>query len=92
VSRQGTTSHWPERTAGPSTTLLRSSRRGDICPATTVAGSAALPFVISTGAPQERSGEIGGYSGPLLEMFFDRAQRSGGTCGSFRVHHDTDTR
>jgi hypothetical protein len=33
-------------------------------------GSAALPFVISTGA--QRSGEICGFSGPLLIMFFDR--------------------
>src|ERR1700721_1842743 len=40
------------------------------CSATTVAGSAALPFVISTGA--QRSGEICGVSGPFLEMFFDR--------------------
>ena len=39
--------------------------------ATTVAGSAALPFVISTEA--QRSGEICGVSGPFLEMFFDRA-------------------
>jgi hypothetical protein len=41
------------------------------CSATTVAGSAALPFVISTGA--QRSGEICGFSGPFLGMFFDRA-------------------
>ena len=34
------------------------------CSATTVAGSAALPFVISTGA--QRSGEICGVSGPFL--------------------------
>jgi hypothetical protein len=40
--------------------------------ATTVVGSAALPFVISTGAPKERSGEICGVSGPFLGMFFDR--------------------
>ena len=40
------------------------------CSATTVAGSAALPFVISTGAPKERSGEICGVSGPFLKMFF----------------------
>jgi hypothetical protein len=40
------------------------------CPATTVAGSAALPFVISTGA--QRSGEICGVSGPFVEMFFVR--------------------
>src|ERR1700722_14137182 len=37
--------------------------------ATTLNGSAALPFVISTGAPKERSGEICGVSGPFLEMF-----------------------
>ena len=41
------------------------------CSATAVAGSAALPFVISTGA--QRSGEICGVSGPFLEMCFDRA-------------------
>src|SRR5580658_1440765 len=40
-------------------------------------GSAALPFVISTGA--QRSGEICGVSGPFLEMFFDR--RSHGPSG-----------
>jgi hypothetical protein len=40
--------------------------------ATTLNGSAALPFVISTGAPKERSGEICGFSGPFLGMFFDR--------------------
>ena len=34
------------------------------CSATTAAGSAALPFVISTGA--QRSGEIRGVSGPSL--------------------------
>jgi hypothetical protein len=45
------------------------------CSATTLNGSAALPFVISTEA--QRSGEICGVSGPFLEMFFDRAQRSG---------------
>jgi hypothetical protein len=37
-------------------------------PATTVAGSAALPFVISTGA--QRSGEICGVSGPSLGSVF----------------------
>src|SRR3984885_11772183 len=36
------------------------------CSATTIAGSAALPFVISTGAPKERSGEICCVSGPSL--------------------------
>ena len=44
----------------------------NVFPATTVAGRAVLPFVISTGAPKERSGEICGVSGPFLEMFFDR--------------------
>jgi hypothetical protein len=39
------------------------------CSATTVARSAALPFVISTGAPKERSGEICGFSGPFLGCF-----------------------
>src|ERR1700727_1633552 len=38
------------------------------CSATTVAGSAALPFVISTGA--QRSGEICVFSGLLLELCF----------------------
>ena len=42
--------------------------RNNFCSATTVAGSAALPFVISTGAPKERSGEICGVSGHPLEM------------------------
>ena len=41
--------------------------------ATTIAGSAALPFVISTGAPKERSGKICGFSGSSLRMFFDRS-------------------
>src|ERR1700728_723721 len=39
------------------------------CSAATLNGSAALPFVISTGA--QRSGEICGVSGPSLGMFFD---------------------
>ena len=43
----------------------------NVCPATTLAGTAALPFVISIGA--QRSGEICGVSGPFLKMFFDRA-------------------
>ena len=45
--------------------------KNSFCSATTLNGSAALPFVISTGA--QRSGEICGVSGPTLEMFFDRA-------------------
>src|SRR6202046_3792766 len=45
--------------------------------ATTLNGSAALPFVISTGAPKERSGEICGVSGPSLGMFSDRAMKNG---------------
>src|ERR1700733_12668069 len=40
--------------------------KNTFCSATTLAGSAALPFVISTGA--QRSGEICGVSGPSLEM------------------------
>jgi hypothetical protein len=47
------------------------------CSATTVAGSAALPFVISTGAPKERSGEICGVRGPFLGTLFDRAGANG---------------
>ena len=54
----------------------------NVCPATTVAGRAALPFVISTGAPKERSGEICGVSGPFLGMFFDRAPKA---CGPRKV-------
>jgi hypothetical protein len=42
------------------------------CLATTLTGSAALPFVISTGALKERSGEICGVRGPFLGMCFDR--------------------
>jgi hypothetical protein len=41
--------------------------KNSFCSATTLNGSAALPFVISTGA--QRSGEICGVSGPFLEMF-----------------------
>src|SRR6202020_1803891 len=48
------------------------------CSATTVAGSAALPFVISTGA--QRSGEICGVSGLVLEMFFDKVLFSNYCC------------
>jgi hypothetical protein len=40
--------------------------KNSFCSATTLNGSAALPFVISTGA--QRSGEICGVSGPYLEM------------------------
>ena len=36
--------------------------------AATLPGSTALPFVIWTEA--QRSGEICGFSGPFLEMFF----------------------
>jgi hypothetical protein len=38
-------------------------------PATTVPQSTALPFVISTGAPKERSEEICGPAVLFLEMF-----------------------
>ena len=44
------------------------------CSATTLPGSTALSFVISTGAPKERSGEI---CGPFLEMFFLQEQSAG---------------
>src|SRR5580704_499001 len=47
------------------------------CSATTLNGSAALSFVISTGAPKERSGEICGVSGPSLGMFSDMAMKNG---------------
>src|SRR5580698_8704980 len=40
--------------------------KNSFCSATTLNGSAALPFVISTGAPKERSGEICGVSDPSL--------------------------
>jgi hypothetical protein len=60
--------------------------KNSFCSATTLNGSAALPFVISTGAPKERSGEICGVSGPSLGMFFDRAKRSGGTCGNLAAN------
>src|ERR1700721_3001800 len=43
----------------------------NVCPATTLAGSVAPPFVLSARAPKERSGEICGVSGPFLKMFFD---------------------
>jgi hypothetical protein len=48
--------------------------RGDengSCSATTFPGIAALSFVISTGAPKERSGEICGFSGPFPGNVFD---------------------
>jgi hypothetical protein len=44
--------------------------KNSFCSATTLNGSAALPFVISTGAPKERSGEICGVSGPSLGNVF----------------------
>jgi hypothetical protein len=56
--------------------------KNTFCSATTLNGSAALPFVISTGAPKERSGEICGVSGPFLGMFFDRAPKA---CGPRKV-------
>src|ERR1700679_3455779 len=40
--------------------VQRSFPGNGFCSATTLNGSAALPFVISTGAPKERSGEIWG--------------------------------
>ena len=42
------------------------------CSATTIPGSAALPFVISTGAPKERSGEICGFFGQYSPPLFSR--------------------
>src|ERR1700722_11673090 len=42
------------------------AKKNGSCSATTVAGSAALPFVISTGA--QRRGEICGVSGPFLGL------------------------
>src|SRR3984957_10586643 len=41
----------------------------NVLPATTLAGSAVLPFVISTGAPKERSGEICGPADLSWECF-----------------------
>jgi hypothetical protein len=49
--------------------------KNDFCSATALSGSTALPFVISTGAPKERSGEICG-SGPFLEMFSSQRAQS----------------
>ena len=64
VSNVHVRSHWA---FGPPKAMKSGS-----CSATTLNGSAALPFVISTGAPKERSGEICGVSDPFLEMCFDR--------------------
>src|ERR1700722_16465173 len=50
--------------------LISKIRDSGSCSATTVAGSTALPFVISTGAPKERSGEI---CGPYLGNFFQQS-------------------
>jgi hypothetical protein len=41
----------------------------NFCSATTLNGSAVLPFVISTGAPKERSGEICGPAVLSWECF-----------------------
>jgi hypothetical protein len=46
---------------------------------TTLPGSTALPFVISTEA--QRSGEICGFSGPFLEMLSKRAHRAAAVAG-----------
>jgi hypothetical protein len=59
------------------------------CSATTVAGSAALPFVISTGAPKERSGEICGPAVLSWECFSTERRGSGGACGSIGQYHAT---
>src|ERR1700728_2905670 len=53
---------------------VKAMRNGS-CSATTVAGSAALPFVISTGA--QRSGEICGVSGPSLGSVFRQRDEAG---------------
>ena len=42
------------------------------CSATALYGSVALPFVIPGAKPRDLR-----FRGPLLEMFFERAQRSG---------------
>src|SRR5580693_5150101 len=52
------------------------------CSATTVAGSAALPFVISTGA--QRSGEICGVSGPFLGNVSTEVMKNG-SCSATTV-------
>src|ERR1700679_2188891 len=54
---------------------LPNAMKNGSCSATTVAGSAALPFVSSTGAPKERSGEICGFSGPFLEKLTQRDEK-----------------
>jgi hypothetical protein len=43
--------------------------KNGFCSATILNGSAALPFVISTGAPKERSGEICGPAVPSWKCF-----------------------
>src|ERR1700723_3085559 len=52
------------------------------CSATTVAGSAALPFVISTGA--QRSGEICGVSCPFLGNVSAEVMKNG-SCSATTV-------
>jgi hypothetical protein len=63
----------PGGTIGPTTSLFGNKLQTAthlrlLCPAATLTGSADLPFVISTEA--QRSGEVCGFSGPFLEMFF----------------------
>jgi hypothetical protein len=52
--------------------------KNGFCSATTLPGSTALPFVISTGAPKERSGEICGQRSFLGNVF----RESAAICGS----------
>jgi hypothetical protein len=67
--------HLDQRNHGPKArpSAYPKVMKSGFCSATTLNGSAALPFVISTGAPKERSGEICGFSGLFLEMFLDRS-------------------
>jgi hypothetical protein len=60
----------------------------NVCPATLVAGSTALPFVISTGNPgEERSGEICGFSGPSLGSIFRQSVAQRRDPQSLRGNH-----
>jgi hypothetical protein len=49
--------------------------KNSLCSTTTLNGSAALPFVISTGAPKERSGEICGPAVLSWECFSKERHR-----------------
>jgi hypothetical protein len=65
----------------------RRPTQGDenVCPATAVAGSAVLPFVISTRAPKERSGEICRSTVPPRGMFCSAANLAGITASPFVI-------